>query len=293
MASFKARVLDAMVMFTPDSLLAPVAAGTLRGPKYSRLLVSPRQRRAQRSVAHVSAGIFDMVPPGTNRNDNEACDLAVNVYARTRLRYALVADNLRAAVGDSVSVQVRADVLRGTATTGRALARLISPVNDLAALGARLNAAKVSSDALNRDQRTPRFDAARALAEAERKDRRISGHRDQQMTVAVHDKGSMHVHIEKTPVAGAYNLSVYIEGEYCPDHDAAPAAGGHSHAAAARTRARAGGGAAPTAQCGPDCARERFVRLLTTLLPVTRSKRSAPPASRRKRGRGKVRRIRR
>jgi hypothetical protein len=293
MASFKARVLDAMVMFTPDNLLAPVAAGTLRGPKYSRLLVGPKQRRAQRSVARVSAGVFDMVPPGTNRNDNEACDLAVNVYARTRLRYALVADNLRAAVGDSVSVQVRADVLRGTATTGRALARLISPVNDLAALGARLNAAKVSSDALNRNQRTPRFDAARALAEAERKDRKISGHRDQQMTVAVHDEGPMHVHIEKMPVAGAYNLSVYIEGEYCPDHDAAPAAGGHSHSVHAPARTRARGGEAPQAQCDPDCARERFVRLLTTLVPVMRARRPVAAASRRKRGRGKARRARR
>ena len=61
--------------------------------------------------------VLDVMPPGTNRNNNEACDLAVNVYARTRLRYSLVADNLRAAVGDGVSIQIKADVLQGNATT--------------------------------------------------------------------------------------------------------------------------------------------------------------------------------
>lgn len=272
MASFKARQFDAMVMFTPDSLLAPAAAGTLRGPKYSRLLVNPKERRAQRNIAHISTNALDILPVGTNNSDNEACDLAVNVYARTRLRYTLVPDNVRATVGDSISVQLHADVLQGNVTTGNAFARMISPVNDIAALAAKLNRNKINPDDLDRDKQTPKFDAAKALAELERKDRKISAHKDEQMKVVVHDHGPSHVHIEKVPVAGAYNLSLYIEGDYCPEHDAGPASG-HPHSA--KHASHPGGGIenSSESECGPDCTRERFSRLLTTLVPVAGSKR--------------------
>jgi len=284
MVSFKARTFDAMVMFAPDSLLAPVAAGTLRGPKYSRLLVNPKARRAQRNIAHVAANALDILPPGANQNENEACDLAMNVYARTRLRYSLVADNLHAAVGDAVAVQVKADVLQGNAATGNAFARMISPVNDIAALASSLNPKKLRPDVLNRDTQNPKFDAARVLAEAERKNPKIAAHNDQQMTVAVHHDGPMHVHIENTPVPGPYHLSVYFEGDYCPEHDAAAGgsgAGGHNHGGMANMHDSSG---AMDSQCGPDCVREPFIRLLTTLVPVASSKKKqAKPKKRKKR----------
>lgn len=290
MASFKARRMDAMVMFTPDSLMAPVAAGTLRGPKYSRLLVNPKQRQAQRNIAHVSANVLDIVPVGANRNDDDACDLAVNIYARTRLRYSLVADNLHAAAGDSVSIEVQADVLQGNATTGRTFARMISPKNDIAALAARLNPKKIDPDQLNRDRQSPRFDAAKVLAKAERKNRKIYSHNDQQMTVAVHNKnGPLHVHIEKAPVAGPYNLSLYIEGDYCPEHDTAAGSGGHVHTAAKHKH----GGAKPSqSECGPDCTRESFTRILTAQVPVAPSRRGAakPKEMQGKRKNGKSKR---
>jgi hypothetical protein len=290
MVNFKARLFDAMVMFTPDSLLAPVAAGTLRGPKYSRLLVNPKERRAQRNVAHVSAHVLDILPPVTNRNDNEACDLAVNVYARTRLHYSLVANNLHAVVGDSISVQVKADVLQGNANPSRTFARMISPVNDIAALAPKLNPNKINPDDLNREQQTPKFDFAKALAEAERRDRKIAAHKDQLMTVAIHDDGLLHVHIEKAPVAGPYNVSIYIEGDYCPDHDTAPGPGGadgHDHSARSHSHGGDSGGNDAKSECGPDCVRESFTRLLTAQVPVTRDKRQPATASKVKQGRKK------
>lgn len=283
MVSFKARTLDAMVMFTPDSLLAPVGAGTLRGPKYSRLLVNPKERRAQRNIAHVSANVLDILPVGTNRNSNDACDLAVNVYARTRLRYSIVANNLLPAVGDSISLQVKADVLQGNATTGRAFARMISPVNDITAIGRKLNPKKINPDDLNRDQQTPKFDPARALAEAERKDRKISGHIDQQMTVAVHDNGPLHVHIEEAKVAGPYHVSIYIEGDYCPEHDEAPGSG-HEHSDTSHRHSGDSAGNGSKSECSSDCVRESFVRLLTALVPVAGSKKRPAVKSKVKRG---------
>ena len=278
MVSFRARVFDAMVMFTTDTLMAPVTAGTMRGPKYSRLLVDPKKRVAQRNIAQVSANVLDVLPVGSNHNDGEACDLTVNVYARTRLRYSLVADNVRAAVGDSISVNLQADVLQGNAATGRALARMVSPATDIAALAPRLKLRRMNLDSLNRDQQTPRFDTARALAELEKSDRKISGHVDQQMKVAIHDQGPLHIHVEKAPVAGAYNLAVYIEGDYCPEHDSMDAPGSHDHSATTHTHGGGGGGSTSSTKCGPGCVRESFTRLLTTQLPVTGSAQRATPA---------------
>lgn len=289
MVSFRARVFDAMVMFTPDTLMAPVAAGTLRGPKYARLLVDPKRRRAQRNISHVAANVFDILPVGSNHNEGDACDLTVNVYARTRLRYSLVTDNIRAAVGDSISIQLQADVLQGNAVTGRAFARMVSPVTDISALKSKLKLTRVDLDSLNRDNQTPKFDTARALAEAEKRDRKISGHIDQQMKVAIHDGGPLHIHLEKVPVAGPYNLSVYIEGEYCPHHDNVTASGGHHNAATPHGHGGGSGGFGSTTECGPDCVKESFTRLLTTLVPVgskeqarTAAKAVPPPKKRTK-----------
>lgn len=103
------------------------------------------------------------------------------------------------------------------------------------------------------------------------------------MKVAVHDGGPLHVHIEKVAVAGPYNLSLYIEGDYCPEHDVAPASG-HDHSAKHATHGGGGMEHSSTSECGPDCTRERFVRLLTTLVPVSGTKRLAAKSKTKRRG---------
>ena len=67
----------------------------------------------------------------------------------------------------------------------------------------------------------------------------------------------MHVHIAKTAVPGPYHLAVYVEGDYCPDHDAVDHM---THAAAP-----------PVSACGPQCVPEHFTRLLTTMATVSRT----------------------
>jgi len=69
-------------------------------------------------------------------------------------------------------------------------------------------------------------------------------------------------------VAGPYHLAIYIEGDYCPDHDVAP--GGHTHA---DTQYRASHEAGMAH--GAECERESFTRLLTTLVPVVAAKSKA------------------
>ena len=264
MASFKAKRLDGMVMFALGNLMEPVAAGPTRGPRYARLLVDPAKRIAQRNIVQAARHPLDVIAPSTNRNSSEACDLAVNVYARTRLRYSLVANTSHAALGKEIAIQIKADLLQGNVSGTRAFARIVSPVNDLFAMGPQLNPNKIHSDEFVAGALVPSFDAAKALAAYEKRDPKITAQHDQLITVGVHDNGPMHVHIDKTAVAGAYHLSVYIEGDYCPRHNTVS---GHDHA----DHGAAAPPAAPATSAGaPECVPERFTRLLTTMVAVSK-----------------------
>lgn len=280
MVSFKAKVLDAMVMFTPDSLLAPVAAGTLRGPKYERLLINPKDRVAQRNVIHSSANVFDILPPVTNRNEKEACNLTVNIYARTRLQYSLVPDKRNAIVGESVSVVVKDDIIQGNSKINQIFARMISPVSDINLLKFKLNSNNIGHDEVDRRNQEPIVDYAKALAETEKSDHKVVEHNDQSMKVSLHEKGPSHVHIPKVSTAGPYNMSIYIEGEYCPDHDLAPDPGhDNNHNPMNTSDSNSGEDHTDSGQklskCDKNCHHESFIRLLTTLVPISESKDSA------------------
>jgi hypothetical protein len=272
MASFKAKRLDGMVRFPLGNLMEPVAAGPVRGPRYARLLIDPMKRVAQRNIAPTANHPLDVLPAGTNRNSNEACDLAVNVYARTRLRYSLVASDTHAVTGKEVAIQLKADLLQGNVSNTRAFARMVSPANDLSALGPKLNPNKIAFDEVVKESQLPKFDSAKALATYEKRDPKLTLQRDEVVTVAVHDNGPMHVHIEKTAVAGPYHVSVYVEGDYCPDHDTASMHDHMDHAVMDTAPPASNVTTAPPAAssvCGPQCVPERFTRLLTTMAAVS------------------------
>ena len=237
--AYRAVRLDALVSVPIDSLLAPSGAGTLRGPRYGRLLLPPRQRVAQRNVTHRAAHAFDTLAAGTNRSSQKACDVAVNVYARTRLRYDLVAERSAVRVGDAMTLRVQPTLLQGSAQTHRALARAVTPAFDLGALRATLNPRGISADALARGRQAPRFDSALALAAAERKQPRLAERHDRMLPVEVQKDGSLQVPLGRAELPGAHHVAVWIEGEYHPQPGAV------------------GARAAPG---------ERFTRLLTTMV---------------------------
>lgn len=264
MVAYRARGMDAMVMFSPDTLMAPTAAGAVRGPRHARLLVEPKARAPQRSVPHVAAHPLDTVPPGTNRNTEAVCSMVVNISAQTRLRVQLVADAPLAVVGGKVSVQVLPDLLAGTAQPLRAFARSVAPRTDVAALADRLNPKHTPPDKLDRAKQRPLFDAALALAKAERESPDLAALDDLQQPVAVHG-GPAHVHLDALKVPGPLHLTVYLEGDYLPD-GATSAPDTHPHAAAAAGPGmdHEHGGGAPAA----GVRRERYSRLLSTMVPV-------------------------
>jgi hypothetical protein len=175
-----------------------------------------------------------------------------------------VADAPLAVVGGKLSVQVLPEVLAGTVQPLRAFARSVAPRTDVAALADQLNPKHTPPDKLDRAKQRPLFDPALALARAERESPDLAALDDAQQAVAVHG-GPAHVHLDALKVPGPLHLTVYLEGDYLPD-GASSAAGTHTHASAA---AMPGMGHEPGGDAtAPGARRERYSRLLSTLVPV-------------------------
>lgn len=265
--AWRARDLDAMVMIDPSELLIPVAAGPLRGPRYSRLLTDPRKRIAARAVAGLSRHRLDVRATSTNRSHREARTVVVNVYARTRLRIELVPEmavGKGPRAGEEVTLNLVTDALRGATGPVTAFARLVAPAHDLAARVApnRL------SDAIKKETRLARtekaadglpFDTARVLARLEAREPALAEVRDQEVRVVTHHDSLPHIHLKETEVPGLYNFGLWIEGTYLPGESGAAGQGGHGE------HGGAGHGAAGGGQAG-----ERFIRVLNSSLGLTR-----------------------
>jgi hypothetical protein len=255
MIAYKARRLDAMVMPSIGDLIVPVSAGPTRGPRFARLLQPFKERVATRNIAVKPAHPLDRRPVSANQNDREACNAVVNIYCRTRLRLELAPPSQLLEAGAALAINVRSDVLQGSVATSRSLARLIGPARDLTAIVAGFRDRPIPREARIEGGELP-FDPAKLLAVLERRDPALALVRDEEVKVAVHEGGPMHVHVEKTDVPGAYHLGVYIDGYYYPGFDQA-AAQGHDHSA--------GGMHAPApSAAGPEGVGERFIRILTT-----------------------------
>lgn len=267
MVAYKARTLDAMVMPTIGELILPVSAGPVRGPRFSRLLIPPKSRQSTRSVNVKSAHRLDEEPLSTNRNDNEACSVVINISARTRLRMDLLPKVKLASSGDGLEIEIISHVLAGNAVSGRTFARLIAPDHDVSALVASAKPAKIPKEARMKGSKALQFDPARVLAVLEKENRNIAHMRDEEVQVAKHEDNQLHMHIENTEVPGVYHLGVFIEGTYCPEHSISQ--DGHNHDHDEHTHHH-GMSSADASACGPQCCHEVFTRLLNVALPVVK-----------------------
>ena len=229
MVAYKARHMDAMLMPEIGDWLFPVSAGPVRGLRYSRLLQKPAERTAKRNVIRRPLHILDAAPTSTNRNDRDACDMIVNIYARTGLRIGLQAERNLVEPGAELSITVNSEALSGTAIASQAFARVISPAVDLANVVARVKRSDIPPEAVLEGSQALKFDPARLLAALERKDRKLATVRDKAVTFVRHHEGPLHFHEKETEVPGVYHLGVYVEGTYFPNLvDKGGAHGGHS-----------------------------------------------------------------
>ncbi|MGH3929271.1 MAG: vWA domain-containing protein, partial [Pseudonocardiaceae bacterium] len=179
MAAYRAKDLDAMIMPDIGELLFPVSAGPTRGPRFARLLVEPEARQAVRSIVGTPAHRLDVPSVSTNRSDRQACNLVVNIYARTRLRVGLAPRTGKRVVGERLALDVSTDVLAGSADLTRGLARMVAPAHDLRGRMARLEPSELPRSARLEGSQALRFDPAQVLAALEREEPDLARQRDE------------------------------------------------------------------------------------------------------------------
>jgi hypothetical protein len=180
----------------------------------------------------------------------------INVYARTSLRFGLVANG--SLTGETLEVQLVADVLAGSASVTKSAVRAISPRVDLRTL---------LPEPEPPARGDPKNNTARVLARLEKKQPRLFEPCDEAGALVAHHGGAWHYHLKDTRIAGAYHFGVYIQGTYDPG---GMANGGHmhdegdgNHDAAAQM-----GGDPADPHAGHDCCHvmppQHFQRILST-----------------------------
>lgn len=228
MIAYKASEMDKMMMPELGEMLFPVTAGPIRGPRYSRLLTSPRRRVAPRNIFQPSAHSLDVMAVSTNSNTNEACSIVVNIYTRTSMKIELRPNSFIVKPGEEIKINVEADISSGSIQNNIGFARLISPAFDIFDLISRERVAEIIK-IIETQRHTPKLDVALILAniEKEKKDLRFTN--DAQVNVVSHEGGPFHIHVHDTKIPGVYHFGVIINGLYFPGVEAAP--GGHHHMA--------------------------------------------------------------
>lgn len=249
LVSWRAKTDDAMVVLDPGELIFPVAAGPIRGPRYSRLLTKVESRKSARAIAAEPRHRLDIRPTSTNRDDSPACSVVINLYARTRLNLRLTPHRKEAFVGGHLAVDIATDIQRGAVSRLGGFSRLVAPARDLAALVRNEVKNAIPNSARLDKADPPGFDAARILARLEAENSRLAETRDEELRVISHHDEPPHVHVDEPKVAAPHHISVWIEGIYHPDH-------------AAKTGHDGRGGKADHGKG------ERFIRLLSASVAV-------------------------
>jgi len=263
MIAYRAKDMAAMVMADIGELMFPVAAGSVRGPRFARLLLPMEKRVAARAVAGRQRHELDVRPGSTNNSAKEACSIVVNIYARTRLRMELLPETDLAVIGEGLKVLIGTDVLVGDIVSTRAFARLVAPAHDIAALVSHAKPADIPKGTLLKGSKALRFDPARVLALLEKKNPKLARVRDERVQVVSHHDGPLHVHVENTDIPGVHHLGIYVEGAYCPEHS--PSRSDHNHHRSVKH-------ADAASTCGPECGYQHFTRLFNVSVAVVRGK---------------------
>ena len=284
MVAYKARALDAMLMPTIDELIIPVSAGPVHGPRFSRLLILPKNRKATRNLKIKPAHRLDQRALSTNHNDNQACTVVVNVYARTRLRMEFLPQENVVSDVSGFNTEIVSNVLKGNVVNGRSFARLIGPIDDISSMVGNIKTTQIPKSAMLKDQDEIQFDSAMVLATLEKDNSKLADIRDEEVQVLDEQKGVLQVHVENTEVPGVYHLGVYVEGTYCPEHISPQGGHGHHH------EHDHGINSADTSICGPECCVESFSRLLSTTTAVVKKQKEGK-ATKQKEGKATKKKI--
>lgn len=212
MVAYKAPDMARMLMLPTGSLLAPASAGPVLGPRYNRPQDRKNRRAAVRLISKPNLHGFDLMPPFTSGDPEDACNVLVNIYARTRLHL-----NVSAVLNDRWTFQLKPDLLAGKISNVRAFGRLFSPRVDIAELFAGGFDARITRGASLRASRGLKYDSAKVLAKLEAEDPERFRLDDQAFAFKIPHHGAGEAEMRGPEVPGVHHLGVLVEGVYHPD----------------------------------------------------------------------------
>lgn len=261
MIAYKTRSVDKMMMPDLGELMFPVAAGPVRGLRYSRLLISSKSRIATRNVYTPVQHGLDGRAVSTNSSDNPACNVLVNIYGKTNLKLNLQSASPFVQAGEELKWNVDEDISLGSIQYHRTLVRFTTPAFDISQIlpAERVRQIIKKLEASKRYSRN--LDVALLLAQFEKQHCDTIWIKDQEGNIVKHEGGPLHLHEHDTSIPGLYHFGVYLEGVYYPSVTAAPTPH-HDHMAAMTHPEPASDAPAITA------AGELFTRILNITLAV-------------------------
>lgn len=214
--SYKAKQLDKMLMPSIGELLVPVAAGAIRGERYSRLLLSQKLRKPLRYIGKTRQHGLDTRPISTNSDSSDACNAVVNIYARTHLKTDVLFEQM-IKPGEELKFSIKSQsILGGAIVNQKGFARVISPAFDIADIVPGEKALEWVKQLEASKRFSPKMDIALLLARFEREQKSIDFIKDSEAEIVVHGEGPLHAHIAETSIPGVYHLGIWIEGLYSP-----------------------------------------------------------------------------
>jgi hypothetical protein len=217
MISYKAKQLDKMLMPELGELLFPMSAGPINGERYSRLLVKPNLRKSTRNIFTKSNHNLDIRAVSTNSNANEACNMVVNVYARTNLKINLIPSSSLIKQGEELKITVKNEVNIGSVKNRGGFARLISPSFDINDLVPKDKVIEMVYSNEKSNRFSSKLDIALLLSKIERDKKDLVFIKDSEVKVISHGDSPLHIHHNDTTIKGTYHLGVIVEGLYYPN----------------------------------------------------------------------------
>ena len=241
MISYKAKSNDKMMMPDIGELMYPVFAGAIRGQRYARLLINPKERLATRNVFTPVQHGLDGRAASTNSSRDEACNMLINIYGRTRLKLNLNTGMALIKRGEPIKINVDADISLGSVEYHRAFVRFTAPAFDIAEILPPEKVQEIIKELEASKRYNRKLDIALILAQFERENKDVQFIKDKEGCVVSHEGGPLHVHEKETSVPGLYHFGIYIEGAYFPGTEAKPS-GHHGQSTAAKMKMDTGEG---------------------------------------------------
>ncbi|MCF6363503.1 MAG: tyrosinase family protein [Gammaproteobacteria bacterium] len=211
MVAYKAKDMSHMVITPIGDLLAPVSVGSLRGARYFR----PRSKKGYRTAARLidkrNKHALDLLPPVTSANKNDASNVLVNIYTKTRLGVNLIS---HLAKNNSFQIQGLPSV--GTISLLKVYGRFFSPKTDIVTLFSKLDC-NVTDDALLSGSISLKYDTSKVFKKLESMKPDLFKLNDEILRFKITNDGRAIAEVSKSNVPGIRHLGVMIEGVYHPD----------------------------------------------------------------------------